>query len=113
MAGGIEGAKAGRMTAESVKVQLESLLSESRYMTSFKDSDDVFQADAEALEEVLNILHDYELLSKRIGKDDEHFHIAAKPVLKDGIWLCPKCRKRVRMHHTYCHWCGKKMGWHK
>ena len=53
MAGEIEGAKAGRMTAESVKVQLESLLSESRYMTSFKDSDDVFQADAEALEEAL------------------------------------------------------------
>lgn len=47
------------MKAKDVKAQLESLLSESRYMASHKDSDDVFKSDAEAIEEALNILHDY------------------------------------------------------
>ena len=101
------------MKAKDVKAQLESLLSESRYMASHKDSDDVFKSDAEAIEEALNILHDYELQAEQVKKDNEQFHVAAKPVRKNDIWLCPKCHKRVQIRYTHCHWCGKKMGWHK
>ncbi len=99
------------MKLETIRAQLESLLSESRYMASHKDADEIFKKDQEALEEVLDILHDYELQTEQIRKDCDHFHTETRPYIRNGVWLCPKCGKRVQYNHTHCHWCGKKMGW--
>ena len=99
------------MKIAEIRAQLESLLSESRYMASQKDADEIFMKDQKAIEETLDILHDYELQSEQIKKDCEHFHTEANPRMRNGVWLCPKCGKRVQYNHTHCHWCGKKMGW--
>lgn len=89
------------MTIEQIKNQLDK-------------SHSIVNTDitSKALEETLDILHDYELLSAQAKKDADYFHKEDRPVKQNGIWLCPGCHKRVAMHHTHCHWCGKKMGWH-
>lgn len=25
-------------------------------------------------------------------------------------WHCPECNHRVAPKHSFCHWCGKKLG---
>lgn len=64
-----------------------------------------------AAEELESTLQDYHDLAKQYSDMLSKYCYEEKHVLKDGIWHCPKCHRRVRMHHTYCHWCGKKMGW--
>ena len=34
-----------------------------------------------------------------------------KPIKQDGVWLCPACHRRISEWHSYCHCCGKKVGW--
>ena len=103
------------MTAENVKTQLKRLLSEFRYMYGQEDLDgtykEVLKADVEALEETLDILQDYEHQAKQARMDMKHFYTADKALKENGLRLCPKCKRQVRYNHTYCHWCGKKLGW--
>lgn len=94
------------MTLEQIKNQMGNLLDNSRSIINEG-------REPEVLEETLDILHDYELLSAQTKKDANHFHKEDRPVWHNGAWICPGCRRRVAVHHTYCHWCGKKMGWHK
>ena len=64
-----------------------------------------------AAEELESTLQDYHDLAKQYSDMLSRFGYEDKPVKKNGVWLCPGCHRRVAMHHTYCHWCGKKMGW--
>ena len=103
------------MKSETVKTQLEGMLLEIRYMTGREDLDgaykEVLEANAEALEEALDILQDYEKQARQAKKDAKHFHTETKPRRENGGWLCPKCKRKVRHNHSYCYWCGKKLGW--
>ncbi len=99
------------MELAEIRGQLESLLSESRYMASCGDPDGIFREGEKALEETLDMLHDYELQAGQIKKDAGHFHTDARPRFINGVWLCPACSRRVGRNNTYCHWCGKKLGW--
>lgn len=105
------------MTAENVKTQLQGMLSEFQYMTSREDLDgaykEVLEANAEALEETLDILQDYEKQARQASKDTKHFHTESRPIRENGAWLCPKCKRKVRCSHSYCYWCGKKLGWRR
>lgn len=66
-----------------------------------------------AAEELESTLQDYHDLAKQYSDMLSRFGYEDKPVKKNGVWLCPSCHRRVTMHHIHCHWCGKKMGWHK
>lgn len=103
------------MKMEEIREQLESLLSESRYMASQEDADEIFKADQEALEEVLDILHDYEQQSILCRRDFEFFHTTARPVYRNEAWHCPACGRMVFEKNMrgpwFCKWCGKWLDW--
>lgn len=35
------------------------------------------------------------------------------PEQRSGVYCCPACGKRIQYHHSYCHKCGKRVGWDK
>lgn len=66
---------------------------------------------AKTLEDALDILYDYRLQGKQYKTLHSKHEVAGKPILKDGVWHCPSCNRRTGFHHSYCHCCGKKLGW--
>ena len=62
-------------------------------------------------EEALDILHDYRLQAKENASLHSKHAVAGKPLLKDGVWHCPDCNRRVSPNHSFCHRCGKKLRW--
>lgn len=66
---------------------------------------------AKTEEEALDILHDYRLQAKQYAALHSKHEVAGKPFLKDGVWHCPSCNRRTTPNHSFCHCCGKKLGW--
>lgn len=66
---------------------------------------------AKTAEDALDILHDYQLQAKQYKALHSKHEVAGKPFLKDGVWHCPSCNRRTTPNHSYCHCCGKKLGW--
>ena len=66
---------------------------------------------AKTAEDALDILHDYRLQAKQDEALRQKHIIAGKPSLKDGVWHCPDCNRRVAPNHSFCHRCGKKLRW--
>lgn len=66
---------------------------------------------AKNAEEALDILHDYRLQAKQDKALRQKHIIAGKPCMKDGVWHCPDCNRRVGPNHSFCHRCGKKLRW--
>ena len=66
---------------------------------------------AQTAEGALDILHDYRLQGKQYAALQKKHMVAGKPFLKDGVWHCPDCNGRCKPNHSFCHRCGKKLGW--
>ena len=66
---------------------------------------------AQTTADALDILHDYQLQSKQYAALQKKHLTAGKPFLKDGVWHCPDCNGRCRPNNSFCHRCGKKLGW--
>ena len=66
---------------------------------------------AKTPDDALDILHDYRSQAKQYRALHSKYEVAAKPFLKGGVWHCPSCNRRTTPHHSYCHCCGKKLGW--
>ena len=66
---------------------------------------------AKTSEDALDILHDYRLQAKENASLHSKHAVAGKPFLKDGVWHCPDCNRRVPPNHSFCHRCGKKLRW--
>lgn len=66
---------------------------------------------ARTAEDAMDILHDYRLQAKQYKALQKKHLTAGKPFLKDGVWHCPDCNRRVAPNHSFCHRCGKKLGW--
>lgn len=66
---------------------------------------------AQTTADALDILHDYRLQAKQYKALHSKHEVAGKPFLKDGVWHCPDCNRRVAPNHSFCHRCGKKLGW--
>ncbi len=64
-------------------------------------------------EEALDILHDYRLQAKQCAAIHRKHAVSGKPLWKDSVWHCPDCNRRVVPNHSFCHHCGKKLGWRK
>ena len=79
------------------------------------EGQDVCQAAVNILfalkEDALDILHDYRLQAKENASLHSKYAVAGKPFLKDGVWHCPDCNRRVSPNHSFCHRCGKKLRW--
>lgn len=65
-----------------------------------------------AIQEAMDIISDYEKAAVNEAMMSRHYEKADKPIYKCGVWVCPACVKKIPYHHSYCHWCGKKVGWH-
>lgn len=59
----------------------------------------------------LDIIHEYRALVRQGDELRQKHTVAGKPFLKDGVWHCPDCNRRVAPNHSFCHRCGKKLGW--
>lgn len=68
-----------------------------------------FQEDA--AKQLNSVLHDYFTVARHYGALVKKHCYEAKPIHKSGVWVCPACGKKIPYHHSYCHWCGKKVGW--
>ena len=66
---------------------------------------------ARTAEDAMDILHDYRLQGKQYATLQKKHMVAGKPFLKDGVWHCPDCNGRCKTNHSFCHRCGKKLGW--
>lgn len=66
---------------------------------------------AKTVEDAMDILHDYRLQAKENASLHSKHAVAGKPLLKDGVWHCPDCNRRVSPNHSFCHRCGKKLRW--
>lgn len=67
----------------------------------------------DAAEKLASALQDYHSLAEQHGIMVKKYTIEQKPVWRNGIWCCPACGKKVQYHHSYCHICGKRVGWDK
>lgn len=66
---------------------------------------------AQTTEDALNILRDYRLQCKQYASLQKKHAVAGKPFLKDSVWHCPDCNRRVSPNHSFCHRCGKRLRW--
>ena len=64
-----------------------------------------------AAEELESTLQDYHDLAQQHSDLMMKVCYEAKPIKKNGIWVCPDCGRKTAYNHSYCHWCGKKLGW--
>lgn len=66
---------------------------------------------AQTIEDALDILHDYRLQAKQYKALHSKHEVAGKPFLRGCVWCCPSCNRWTTPNHSYCHCCGKKLGW--
>lgn len=116
------------MNTGRILEQLSSLKDNSASFASEKDADPIWQKDIQALEAAISIIStledegvsdaeavkdlifDYDLAAKQNKEMHRKYEVPAKAIRRDGVFLCPECNHRVGLKHTYCHWCGKKLG---
>ena len=58
-----------------------------------------------------DIEYDYKKQGEMLGGLIAYYRKDEKPIHRDGVWLCPACGKKITEWHSYCHICGKKVGW--
>lgn len=64
-----------------------------------------------AAEELESALQDYHDLAQQHSEMLKKFCYDAKPIRKNGVWVCPDCNRRIQYNHSHCHYCGRKVGW--
>lgn len=117
------------MSMERILEQLNSLHENSASFASEKDADPIWSEDCTALEAAIamiralrdegvndaealkDLIFDYDLAVKQNKENHRKFEIAAKAFKMDGVYHCPECNHRVAPNHSFCHWCGKRLGW--
>ena len=69
-------------------------------------------ADAAAVEEAADIIHDYAAATEMTARLIEQYETSAKPIRRDGdFYYCPACCRRISVNNEHCHWCGKPLEW--
>lgn len=126
----VMGKKSDGMSLERIINQLGSLKSNSEdFARNEKDEpDSIWREDIATLGEAISILsdlqdygcstadefrnwfHDVKLMQKEYQSMYRRFRVEERPYHRDGVWHCPACDHRVMPKHSFCHWCGKKLG---
>ena len=63
------------------------------------------------IEELRDAESDAERMRDEWQKYASHFGTKARPILRNGDTLCPKCEGSVHPLAYYCSRCGKRLGW--
>lgn len=123
-----ESIAAKTMTADRILEQLSSLKDNSESFAKAEDADPIWQEDIVALEAAISIIStlqdegisdaetlkdlvfDYNLATKQNKELHRKFEVNATVLSRDGVFYCPECNHRVAPRHSFCHWCGKKLG---
>lgn len=63
------------------------------------------------LDTTLDLLQDYNAIAKQYQTLHRKHETPGKPFLKDSVWHCPDCNRRVSPNHSFCHRCGKRLAW--
>jgi len=67
--------------------------------------------DRAAIESALDIIDDYPRQARVISTLVTKYESADPPIMANGIYLCPACRRKITEKHDHCHRCGKKVSW--
>ena len=67
--------------------------------------------DRAAIEGAMDIIDDYPRQARVISALVTKYESADPPIVANGIYLCPACRRRITEKHDHCHRCGKKVSW--
>lgn len=95
---------------QKIMEQLERLREHCSDMA--KGGDEVWKNDEAALQEAMDIIHDYESVVESHNRMVKHYETADMTIKRQaGVYVCPYCGKRIQVGHTHCHWCGKKVQW--
>ena len=124
----IEGMTTMHMGMVDILQQLSSLKDNSESFSKEKDANPIWQDDVTALEAAISILsalqdegindaeetrdlvEDYKKQGQQIQRMHRKYEVPVKAIWRDSLWYCPECNHQTSMKHTYCHWCGKKLG---
>ena len=101
------------MTAETAKEVISEAIKDGAFRSE-RLRDDALTMAVRALElweTSLDIDFDYKQQAKQLGDMIKFYRVDARPVKQDGEWCCPECGKRIGEWHSYCHNCGRKIGW--
>ena len=84
-------------------------------LQSIKDGQNLADKDKEALDEAMDIVHDYGLATEQAKRLTEKYE-TTKAVIQRGnggfdTWQCPTCHQFIGYGNEHCHWCGQKLGW--
>lgn len=100
------------MTYKEIMNQIESIRDHCKDMARGKDADEIWQRDADALDEAMDIIADYEKATAQNTEMIQRYEMPEMATKRAaGLYTCPLCGKRTQIGHTHCHWCGKKLSW--
>ena len=108
--------KEQRRAADKMKINefmqaLDEMEKGIRRLTEKEPSHDDWSWNAAAvLEEIRDVLIDYDRLAEQAGRLLEKYeHASPARLHQDGSYRCPACGQSVHKMDSNCHWCGKKL----
>ena len=91
--------------------QMESLKRNSKSFIT-EDSDPIWQADVDALDEAMDIIADYEKVTEQLSQMIQKYEVEKDPIDRGmGVYQCPDCSCMVNLGHEHCRRCGRRLGW--
>lgn len=118
------------MAMKDVIEQLEGLQEHCKSFTDKDDPTDIWKGDLAVFEVALPILRevrrqgienaealtdlffDYNAAATTNETLYKKFLTGTPAIrVREGLWVCPNCKKRTGFNHSHCHWCGKKLAW--
>lgn len=98
------------MNYNEIMVQIESLQHHARHMRVKEPENPIWQQDVEALEEVKDMLHDYQQQGKQLQMMIRKYEKPSKPIRSGrDLYICSECGHRVNPAHSHCHRCGNML----
>ncbi len=90
--------------------QLRSMRQDSAIHAKEHNADPIWQKDVDAIDEVLDILEDYDKQAEQIRMLTKR-HATPIHALKkgDGVYVCPACNHYVTLRSNYCQRCGQML----
>lgn len=65
----------------------------------------------DTFKEIQDVLYDYPQQAEQLRLLMEKYETEVPVIRGKGFFQCPSCNGRTGRRHSYCHKCGKKLGW--
>lgn len=97
------------MDYERLIQQMESLKENSQSFIT-DDSDPVWREDVEALDEAMDIIADYEKVTKQLSMMIQKYEREKDPIDRGmGMYQCPDCGCMTKLGDDHCRRCGRRL----